>query len=116
MTEKQLARATARYNSIMWDAGYEFATVGETLSKNTEGWNLRDMVSEAQYVLDLWQSPDCIWYQDAHAGGCISDPDELRAAYKYWYGTIQRLKRFINAYKDEAVKMTCTSGHCSKFD
>lgn len=100
------------YNNIMFDLCYEHLTIGTNLSEGTANWNLRDMVSEMQYTLDKWNDPDCIYWQDAH--------DDTQPAHKPWLKNWNneraRMKRFINKYKDEALKMECTEGHCSIYD
>lgn len=105
-------KAVTMYNSIMFDICHEHVSIGTSLSEGTEGWNLRDMVSEMQYVLDLWNDPESCAYCDAH--------DETQPAgkpwYKNWVSEKQRMKRFIEKYKAEALKMECTEGHCSKYD
>lgn len=99
------------YNDIMYSVCRDEVVVGENHT-NTKGWNLRDMVSEMQYVLDQYEDPDCIYYQDAH--------DETQPAHKPWYkewiADKSKMKRFINANKDEALKLECIESHCSKYD
>ena len=105
-------KAIKRYNDIMWDLCREHLTIGTRLSENTENWNLRDMISEMQYTLDMYDSEDSIYWIDAH------DPDQPgdREWYRVWYNEKARMRRFINRYKDEALTMTCTEGHCSRYD
>lgn len=105
-------KAITQYNNIMWDICREHNTIGTSLSENTENWNLRDMVSEMQYTLDIYNDPDCLPWQDAH--------DPYQPPHKPWLKEWQkekaRMKRFIDKYKDEALTMECYEGHCSKFD
>lgn len=100
------------YNNIMWDICHEHLTIGTRLSEGTAGWNLRDMVSEMQYTLDKWNDPDCIYWQDAHDDTQPSHKPWL----KNWNNERARMKRFIEKYKNEALKMECTEGHCSIYD
>lgn len=52
LTAKQLEAATTRYNKWMNRAGYSHRTVGLGQDDGyTQGWNLRDMVSEAQATI-----------------------------------------------------------------
>ena len=104
--------ALKQYNNIMNDICHEHLTIGTRLSEGTENWNLRDMVSEMQYQLEIWDDPDCIYWQDAHDESQPSD----RSWYKNWCSEKARMKRFIERWKDEAMKMECTEGHCSNFD
>ncbi len=101
----------AWYNDIMYCICRDELVIGETHTA-TKNWNLRDMVSEMQYVLDQYEDPDCIYYQDAH--------DDMQPAHKPWYKEwVQekaRMKRFINSNKAAALKIECTEGHCSKYD
>ena len=112
MTQKELNAATKRYNEIMYSVCHEPVTIGTIYSEGTEGWNLRDMVSEMQYTLDIWNDEGSIAWMDAH--------DEFqpkgRPWYHNWYNEKARMKRFIDRYKDEALKLECVDGHCSKFD
>lgn len=104
--------ALKKYNDIMWDLCREHLTIGTRLSENTENWNLRDMVSEMQYTLDMYNSEDSIYWQDAHDD---SQPSH-RPWYWQWYNEKKRMERFISRYKDEALTMECTEGHCSRYD
>lgn len=96
----------------MYDICRDHLTIGTNASENTDNWNLRDMVSEVQYTLDIWDDLDSLEWCDAH--------DESQPAhkpwYREWYSQKQRMKRFIAKYKDEALKMKCTESHCSKYD
>lgn len=104
--------AVKQYNNLMNDLCREHLTIGTRFSENTENWNLRDMVSEVQYTLDLYDEPDTIYWDDAH--------DETQPAdkpwYKQWLREKARMRRFISKYKAEALKMECTHSHCSKYD
>lgn len=118
--EEYLAEATTAYNKMINDLGMEFLTIGTNYSENTEGWTLRDMVSEAQYQLDV-----CYEEDNANADGrsirdlidrYSVDEDDARRWHADWLAKTRRLRRFINKYKAEALKNTCKTGHCSKFD
>lgn len=117
---KIFEEAKKRYNSMMNDFGLEFLTIGDRLSENTEKWNLRDMVSECQYQLD-------VCYEDGNAnsdGRSIIDymdmygvdQEEAEAVHKDWLSKTMRLRNFIRKYEVESRKIGCTEGHCSKFD
>lgn len=117
MKEKKVVE---RYNAIMNYICCEHCTIGTNYSENTEGWNLRDMVSECQYHLDCrYESGNANSdgrsvsdYMDMY--GC--DREDAEDAHREWLKEVGRLKRFIDKYKAEAMTMKCTSGHCSKYD
>lgn len=110
-----MLNAIKTYNSIMWDICREYNTIGTSMTEDAETrnkWNLRDLVSEMQYTLDIYKDPDCCYYEEAH------DPDASyhKEALKEWKSLTARMKRFIDKYKTEAMTMQCTEGHCSRFD
>ena len=104
---REIKTATKKYNSIMDDLGYEHNTIGTSLSEDTEGWNLRDMVAEMDYTLGTF-------YESGHCN------EEMRYGSdeekKYWRSCVGKMSRFIKHYAPLAKEMRCTSGHCSKFD
>ena len=108
ITEKQMKSAVKKYNDIMETIGYEFNTIGTSLSEDTENWNLRDMVAECDYVLSTY-------YEDGHCN-CemrFSDDEDDRKA---WVSEVGRLKRFINHWWPYVRDMKCAEGHCSRYD
>ena len=115
MKELNMKSAIRRYNDIMECIGREHNTIGTRFSENTGSWNLRDMVSEMQYTLDIWNDPDCIAWQDAH--------DESQPIYNgrpewlyNWQKEKARMRRFINAYKSFIDGFECSVEHCSIYD
>lgn len=132
MKELNIKVATKRYNDLMWDLGYEHNTIGTSLSEDTEDWNLRDMVSECQYVLDC-----C--YEDGHANSegrytdylKLSEEDMMskekiryvmrhndaeKKMHEHWLSMTRRLRNFIKKYEPYIKDMKCASGHCSCYD
>ncbi len=112
--------AKQSYNRIMNFCGLEFLTIGESLSEDTEGWTIRDMVSECQYQLDC-----CYEEGNANADGrSISqyksmygcDDFDAIDAHAGWLAKTTSLRNFIRKYRKEALKEKCHIGHCSKFD
>ena len=100
--------AKKRYNDIMFDCCCEHLTIGTSFSEDTEGWNIRDMVAECDYLLDKYFDPST-------AVGDMHYSDDI-VERKMWLNESNRLKRFINAYKPFVANMKCVSGHCSKID
>ena len=107
--------AIKRYNDIMLSIAREHNCIGNAYAERTEKWNLRDMVSEMQYTLDLWNDDTSLAWEDAH------DPDQPirngRPAWLYnWQKEKARMKRFIEAYAPFCGDMECHTGHCSIYD
>jgi hypothetical protein len=107
MKNLNMKSAISRYNGIMNAIGYEHNTIGDVLSEGTAEWNLRDMVAEADYTLSTY-------YEDGHCNGDMRYGDEDER--KYWRSETGKLRRFIKAYEPFIKGMTCTEGHCSKYD
>lgn len=70
------------------------------------------LFKEAADLLDLWNDPDCDPWQDAHDETQASD----KPWRKQWINEKARMRRFIDKYKDEALKMKCFDVHSSKYD
>lgn len=112
MKQLNMETAVKRYNNIMYSVCREYLTIGTSFSEHTGGWNLRDMVSEMQYTLDIYDDPDCIYWQDAHD----ESQHWSKPWYKEWVSEKGKMKRFIEAYEPFITDMICTQGHCSKYD
>ena len=105
-----MKKGVKAYNNLMNGLAMEYNTIGTSFTEDPErrnNWNLRDMVSEVQYTLDIYTDPNCIYWQDAQ------DDEEYNKIYK---GDIANMRKFIRTYKKEALTMQCTDGHCSKYD
>lgn len=102
-----MVKATKEYNSIMASLGYEHRTVGTGYSEGTDKWNLRDMVSEAQYTLDTY-------YEGGHANGDMRYGNEEEQ--RHWREDTEMLKGFINTYKKYVKKLQTTENHVSEWD
>lgn len=107
MKNLNMERAISRYNDIMWNCGYEHSTINTKLSENTENWNLRDMIAEADYLLSCYYETGNVRCDDRFLG---------EEEYKIWRSETGMLKRFIDAYKPFVENMICTENHCSNFD
>jgi hypothetical protein len=112
-----MENAKTQYNRIMNDLGLEFLTIGTRFSENTERWNLRDMVCECQYQLE-------VCYEDGNAnsdGRIIRDymdmygcsKEEATNAHSIWLSKTKKLRTFINKYKREALKLNGVMNHSS---
>lgn len=130
--ELDMKKAIKRYNDLMDSLCMEYNTIGTRLSEDTDNWNLRDMVSECQYVLDC-----CYEEGNSKSDGrypeywaftaedildknrydrVVRHNNEEKEEYKRWLSRTRRLKNFINAYEPYIKDMKCATGHCSKFD
>lgn len=104
-----------RYNNLMYQLGYEYATIGTSDTEDParrNQWNLRDMVSEVQYRLDFYMCDDCVYREEAYD---TSRPDH-KEYYKQYRNDLAKMKRFIKRFEAEALTMECFEGHCSKYD
>ena len=99
--------AVKRYNGIMEAIGYEHNTIGTIFSEDTEKWNLRDMVAEADYTLSTY-------YEEGHCNCDMRNGDEDER--KMWRSETGKLARFIKAYEPYIKEMKCSQGHCSRYD
>ena len=120
MKELNIKEATKRYNNLMWDLCYEHNTIGTRLSENTETWNLRDMVSECQYVLDCCYESGNLNSEGSETinelmeyGYSESEAKEIKSN---WLSKTRRLRNFIRAYSPYIKDMKCSMGHCSCYD
>ena len=119
--EKEIfEEAKKRYNRLMMDYCIEHATIGTNFSENTEDWNLRDMVSEAQYHLDC-----C--FEEGNANSEASNIEYLMDTYGVdrdiakldhadWLRKVRRFRAFIKAYEGAVKDIKCAQGHCSCYD
>jgi hypothetical protein len=107
-SEKQMKSAVKKYNEIMEILGYDYSTIGTSLSEDTEAWNLRDMVAECDYIL-------LAYYENGyfHCEMRLSDDESKRKARVSYVG---RLKRFINHWLPYIKDMKCAVEHFSQYD
>lgn len=107
MKKLDIKKATKRYNDIMTCICCEHNTIGTNYSEDTESWNLRDMVAEADYMLSCYYEEGNVRCDDRH---------ESKESYKEWLSETGKLKRFIKAYEPFIEDMICAVGHCSDYD
>lgn len=95
LTEKEIAKATERYNKWMSRAGYDHRTVGLGEDDGyTKGWNLRDMVAEAESTI-------ASIYDIGKGNSTLTASRSERAG----------LQGFIDAYKEQVKDMQTTVNH-----
>lgn len=99
--------AIKRYNKLMKEVagGAEDILIGHP---NTENWNIRDLVSEAQLWLDQY-------YTDDNTFGRMRDSDDANDR-KLWKSETGKLQRFIKAYEPFIDGLNTTFDHGSKYD
>ena len=107
MKQFNFEKAVARYNALMEFLGREHLTIGTRLSEDTDNWNIRDMVAEADYQLSTYE-------EDGHYNSEIKYGSAEER--KIWKSETGRLRRFINAYLPYIDGLNTVSGHCSKYD
>ena len=104
MKQLNMEKVTKRYNDLMCSVAYEHNTIGTRWAENTEGWTLRDMVAECDYILSTY-------YETGHA-----NEEMKRECYKVWKSETGKLQRFIKAYEPYIKEMKCVNVHCSWYD
>ena len=108
MTDIEFKKAVERYNNLMYSIGYEHLTIGTIYSESTDGWNIRDLVSEVDYTLSNY-------YDEGHFNGMMKYSEELEER-KIWKSETSKLQRFIKAYEPYIKSVKCHARHCSKYD
>lgn len=88
----QFERAKKRFNGIMMDICCEHMTIGTWFSEEPQLKSVKEMVNECEYQLSCY-------YESGHAR------EEMRREGKEelnrWRSDVGKLKRFIEAYKEE---------------
>lgn len=118
MKKLNIATAIKRYNNLIDEVYCEDAMrIGGT---NTEGWNMRDMVSEIQYHIDCHYEYGHAYYESIHEGEDYEPGDRYyEESIKQRNEALKRLarfKRFVKAYEPFIKEMKCKERHCSKWD
>ncbi len=90
-----------RYNEMMKDLDHESGVIGN--GKN-ENWNLRDMISEVEYLRSLY-------YTKGHERNKLKTEDPL-----LFNRYTSRLRQFIRTYRDNVGDLVVTEKHNSKYD
>lgn len=89
------------YNELVTDLGFEDSIIGP--GKN-ENWNLRDMVSEIEYIRSLY-------YTKGHERNRLK-ADDLVIFNRHTY----RLRYFLRTHKPKISELVVTQEHNSKYD
>lgn len=108
MNKLNMETAIKRYNKLLNELNYEHHTIGTRFSEGTEGWNLRDMVAECDYILSCY-------YEAGHCNNDMRYSEDMEER-KMWMSETGKLKRFIEKYKPYINDLKCIAGHCSKYD
>ena len=98
---KQLVKG---YNQLMIDLGYPDKTIGLEFSGDTANWNIRDVVSEIEYIRSTFYDKD-------HENAKLRDEDP-----KAFIRFTQRLRHFLRKYKSYIEGVEATVKHNSKYD
>jgi len=89
------------YNELVTDLGFKDSIIGP--GKN-ENWNLRDMVSEVEYIRSLY-------YTKGHDRNKLK-ADDLVTFTRHTY----RLRYFLRTHKPKISDLVVTQEHNSKYD
>lgn len=90
-----------KYNDMMIELDHESGVIGP--GKN-ENWNLRDMLSEVEYLRSLY-------YTKGHDRNKLKTEDP-----KLFNRQTSRLRYFIRTYRDHVNDLVVTQKHNSKYD
>lgn len=90
-----------KYNEMMEELNHESGVIG---NGQNEDWNLRDMVSEVEYLRSLY-------YTKGHERNKLKAED-LATFNRH----TNRLRYFIRTYKDHIDALVVTTKHNSKYD
>lgn len=90
-----------KYNEMMIELNHESGVIGT--GKN-ENWNLRDMISEVEYLRSLY-------YVKGHNRNKLKTEDP-----KLFNRQTSRLRYFIRTYRDHVNNLVVTQKHNSKYD
>lgn len=90
-----------KYNEMMIDLDHKAGVIGDGQNEN---WNLRDMISEIEYLRSLY-------YTKGH------DRNKLKTENPVLFNRqTSRLRHYIRTYKDHINDMEVTIKHNSKYD
>lgn len=121
MKESTLQQAKVEYNKLMKSLGLDYNTVDTDYCEGTDGWNLKDMICEAKYQLELFFETGTVQYDDLHSikkykhitFNQISTYSKLFVVSENAKKDVKNLRAFINKYKKFVKDMQCVTEHCS---
>ena len=132
ISKRRMQTATKKYNELMYRLCLDYLTIGTRDTEFPEEqakWNLRDMVSECQYQLDMYSEEGTAQWEALHwlDGEKLTLEDLLNDQFMrdFTYRTrgvqtakdeMKALKQFINTYKKYVNGMECHDGHGSMWD
>ncbi len=132
ISKRRMETAVKKYNALMYRLCLDFLTIGTRDSEFPEEksqWNLRDMVSECQYQLDMYYEEGTAQWEALHwLDGAKLTLEEMmndQVMRDFTYRTrgvqtardeMKELRKFINTYKKDVVGMECFDGHGSMWD
>ena len=90
-----------KYNTMMKELDHDAGVITDTTNSD---WNLRDMVSEVEYLRSLY-------YTDGHARNKLRDEDPT-----LFNRHTSRLRHFLREHRDHINDLTVTVKHNSKYD
>ena len=100
-------RAKRRYNRLMCSLCLEYLTIGTSYSEGTDGWNIRDMVSECAFQYEKY-------LDEGTMQGSMRYGDKIER--REWRSEAGRLKRFIEYYEVYIYGVVCKFKHGSIYD
>ena len=132
ISERRMKTAIKKYNDLMYRLCLDYLTIGTSDSEFPEEkakWNLRDMVSECQYQLDMYSEEGTAQWEALH---WLDDEkttfedmlnDQYMRDFTYRERGVQAakeemkaLQKFINTYKKDILDVDVHEGHCSMWD
>ena len=102
-----MASAVKRFNKLMTDVGYDDFNVDYGSMSNAKNWNIRDLVSRAQMILDTYS-------ENGHINYDLKSESEQGA--KIWRSHTTKLKRFITSFEPFIDGIATTENHGSQYD
>ena len=129
ISERRMKTAIKKYNDLMYRLCLDHLTIGTSDSEFPEEkakWNLRDMVSECQYQLDMYSEYGTNQWESLHALDDIDKDTDDTWEQRYYDDHIDEvnsakeemkvLRKFINTYKKDILDVDVHQGHCSMWD
>ena len=100
--EENIKQALKTYNQLILDFGYDDKIIAP--GTDCENWNIRDMVSEIEYIRSTF-------YDKSHNNSKLRDAD-----LRIFNNLTWRLRYFIRTYKPYIEGVKAHTKHNSKYD